>query len=199
MKFRFLKFVLLALLVSPAYADSDANVLRLLNQDRSGDEKLTAEQLKVLRPESYPDLVVVGIGDQTRPYILARVILGQRSLVPRLAAGEVLRGQGWEKATPEERQSLGETWLREVMWSFGEAPLVDPEGYSFGRRGIPKFQEPKWYAFPDGAQRYIAWVQQPQRGTEVTVTFRRMLYHFDGTGELVLVKMLDRLGLAPGE
>ncbi len=188
----------LLLLVLPAAAEAEPDVLSILNRDRSGDERLTAEQLKVIKPPTFPDLVVVGIGDNSRPYILARVILGQRSLVPRLAAGEVLRAQGWEKAGPEERQALAETWLREVMWSFGEAPLESPEGYDFGKGRIPRFEAPKWYAFPDGSQRYLAWVQQPQRSTEVTVTFRKMLYHFDVNGELQLVKMIDRLGLTPG-
>ena len=195
MKFRALTLIVLLLTVS---CWADPTVLRLLNEGRSKEEKLSAEHLRIVHPETFPDTVVVGTGDEKRPYILARVIVGERSMVPRKAAGELLRQQGWAEGDADQREALAQAWLNEVMWSFGEAPLVEKDGYAFGRSGVPRFKEPRWYQFPDGAFRYIAWIQQPQRA-EVSVTFRQMLYHFSVDGDLILVKQLDRVVLAPGQ
>ena len=181
---------------APCWAQGDAAILARLNEGRKRSERLKMEHIRVIRPDSFKGVTVVGVGDKDRPFLLARVLFEDESLVPRRAAGKVLRSSGWLQAEVPQREELAGKWLSDVMWAFGEGPLESGEGYDFGKRGLPEFKAPAWRRFPDGSLRYSAWMQQATRGA-LSLTFRRMIYHFDSQGELVLVKMTNRIVFNP--
>lgn len=183
-----LALALLCTSLSAQPVPPDAATLELLNQGREDEELLRTEQVRLLKPKSFPEATAVGYLVGANDCMVGTILV--EGLRCSLAEGSarVLRKYGWEKALPEERARLARLWVEEVLLGFGESMLQSrPDGFP----AKTPFQAPEVVPMLSGAVRIIAWVQQSP-GASLGRVYRRSLYWFGREGGLMQSRVLER-------
>ena len=182
----------LALLCTPLGAQPappDPSILELLNQGREDAEFLRAEQVRVLKPKSFPEAMAVGYVVGSNDCMVGTIVFEGRPCGVAEGSARILRKHGWEKASPDERARLARLWLEEVQFGFGEMMLATrPEGFP----AKASFQAPEVAPMMSGAVRIVTWVQEPP-GVSLQRVFRRNLFWFGREGGLMQSRVLERI------
>lgn len=167
-------------------------LLELLNEGRPDEQRVTADQVRVLQCESFPEATLVGFLAGPNECLLGRVVIGGKALSPAEASGLLLRKRGWENADQNEKTRLAMLWIQDGLLAFGEKVLSKkPEG--FGDKEV-KFREPDVQCAASGAVRVLVWIEEPL-GPSTTRHYRRNLYWFNKEGAVVRAKVMERYEL----
>lgn len=167
----------------------DAPTLELLNQGREDDSLLAPEQVRQLKPKSFPEATVIGYVVGSNDCIVGTILVEGRVCGVAEGSARVLRKRGWEKATADERVRLARLWLEEVQLGFGDTMMVARvDGFP------PKtpFLPPEMAPMLSGAVRVVTWVQEPP-GASMQRVFRKNLFWFSREGALAQVRVLERI------
>ncbi len=165
---------------------SDSQVLDLINKGR--EKPLKPQDIKVIRPDDIPGVIVVAYSLGKDGYIVGTVILDGRPYSPVKAARMWLYKNGWQQAEGNERIRLAGRWLENVMLSPGERWVKEkPVGFESTRC---EFVPPVSRVSEDGSVTIVVWIQE-NSGLLKVPSYRRTLYHFKADGTLTLVRMLE--------
>jgi hypothetical protein len=167
----------------------DPTVLQLINQDRPDDQQVKADQVRVVRPASFPEVTLVGFLVGTNECLLGSAVIGNQPMTPAEASGVALRQRGWETADNKEKTRLSLLWVQEALLGFGET-MLDKKPEGFGGRDV-RFKEPEVLCTMSGAVRVIVWLEEPPSGNN-SRHFRRNLYWFDKAGHMIRGRILER-------
>lgn len=168
----------------------DARTLELINQGREEEQWLKAEQIRVVRPQAFPDLLVIGFLAGENDCLVGQVVVNNQAVVPSEACGIALRAQGWEQLQGPQKIELATKWLEQVQFAFGEQ-IQQVRPYGFSER-LAHFHPPETLATLTGSVRITCWVSEPQ-GKSTARLFRRVLYWFGRDGRLLRSKIMDRV------
>lgn len=166
----------------------DAKLMTLLNQGREDNQILKAEQVRVVRPPSFPEVTVVGFVVGANDCMAGQALVDNALVGLIEACGIALRARGWEQAAGPQKIALAMQWLEEAQLGFGDTIVkVKPEG--FGSREV-RFSAPETLATLTGAVRVQVWIESPP-GPTANRHFRRVLYWFGKDGRLLRSRVLD--------
>lgn len=167
-------------------------VLQLINVGRPEEQHLTADQVRVVQPESFPEATLVGFMAGPNECLLGRVIIEGKPLTPGEASGILLRKRGWETVDANEKSRLAMLWVQDGLLAFGEKIVAKkPDG--FGDKEV-KFREPEVQCAMSGAVRVLVWIEEPI-GPNSGRQFRRNLYWFSKEGAMVRARVTERFEL----
>lgn len=172
----------------------DSITLQLVNEGRNDEQKLKADQLKVVQTPEFEEAILVGYMAGTNSCLLGSVVIQGKLLSPKDACGALLRKRGWETAAEEEKRRLAFLWLEHAQFAFGEKIVSEkPEGW-VDREA--RFRAPEFTATMSGSARALVWVEEAP-GLSSSRNFRRMLYWFASDGRLSRSKVVERFQTSP--
>lgn len=167
-------------------------MLKLLNAGRAEEQQLKADQVRVVQPEAFPEVTLVGFLTGSNSCLIGRAIVDGKSVLPGEACGIVMRKHGWEAAKGEQRGQLALSWVRDALTAFGEQLVTTrPKAW---RSHNPDFAAPESLCTLTGEVRLNVWLEQAPGQTE-SRQFRRQLYWFGPDGSLVRSRVLDTFEL----
>lgn len=177
---------------------SDDAVLRRINQGRSPESLVSAQDIVLRRPEQFPGVVLVGYRKANSAFLLGTVFVDGEPLDPPAGAAAALAGQGWAQADADQRARLARQWVEHAVLAFGDELLeTEPRG-DFDNHDFdtPGFREPEVRTTVDGSVRLTAWIREAP-GHDLGTSYRRSIFLFSADGRLARTKMLDRFYLPP--
>lgn len=184
------KRLLLLILCSGAVAaQPDAEVLRLLNQDRPATAQLTSDQIRVVHPQVYPGVTLVGFSTVRGSTLLGTVIVNGKAYPAQQACPVVLQTRGWEEADGNKRTALAQEWLEQGVLAFGEK-ILDKKPSDFPSDARGKFHPRKVSLEPDGGVKVEAWIGGG--GSKEDPHYKHSVYQFTPKGEMK-ARLLERV------
>lgn len=166
----------------------DPTLLEKLNVGRDEKQLLKADQVRVLKPEGFPEVSLIGFLVSQGDCLVGSALVDNKLVTPGEACGVALRAHGWEQADGPGKIALATQWLEQAQFGFGEA-MVKKRPPHFGTNWV-KWSNPETLANLSGSVRIITWVEL-RPTPEAPRRFHKKLYWFSKEGALQRSRILE--------